>query len=113
MAKETMEFFDTELIPWTPIEGTDPVVYQKILSRDPEDGSYTRLVRVQSGSETAGVRWHDCWEEVFLVEGVMIDLTLNKVYSPGHFACHAPGVKHGPYRTDTGYVTLETYTYKK
>ena len=38
MAKPELEFFNTEIIPWKPIEGS-PGQYEKILSRDPKTGS--------------------------------------------------------------------------
>jgi len=43
MFKPELEFFDTEAIPWKPIENS-PGQYEKILSMDPETGSHTRLL---------------------------------------------------------------------
>jgi len=43
MAKPELDFFDTEVIPWKPIEGA-PGQYEKILSKDPKTGSFTRLI---------------------------------------------------------------------
>ena len=39
MAKPKLEFFNTEAIPWEPIKNS-PGQYEKILSKDPETGSY-------------------------------------------------------------------------
>jgi hypothetical protein len=39
MAKSELDYFDTEIIPWKPIEGS-PGQYEKILSKDPETGSF-------------------------------------------------------------------------
>ena len=50
MAKPKLEFFNTEIIPWKPIEGS-PGQYEKILSKDPETGSFTRLLLYQPDFE--------------------------------------------------------------
>jgi len=39
MAKPELEYFDTETIPWKPSENS-PGQYEKILSKDPETGSF-------------------------------------------------------------------------
>ena len=39
MAKPKLEFFNTEAIPWEPIKNS-PGQYEKILSKDPETGSF-------------------------------------------------------------------------
>ena len=39
MAKPELDYFDTEIITWKPIEGS-PGQYEKILSKDPETGSF-------------------------------------------------------------------------
>lgn len=39
MAKPELDYFDTEIIPWKPIEGS-PGQYGKILNKDPETGSF-------------------------------------------------------------------------
>ena len=59
MAKQEREFFPAEEVPWEP----DPVVkglYQRIISRDPEAGDYTRLLRFDPGTDTspAGTQNH-------------------------------------------------------
>lgn len=39
MAKPELNYFNTEIIPWKPIEGS-PGQHEKILSKDPETGSF-------------------------------------------------------------------------
>lgn len=116
MAKPELEFFDTELIPWKPIEGA-PGKYEKILSRDPETGSYTRLLMSEPdmdayvehpGVAPGKVLCHDDFvEECFIVRGTLIDTVNNKTYKAGYYACRPLGMKHGPFFHPTGAVTLE------
>ena len=112
MAKPELEFHDTELIPWVPVEGQGPGVYEKILSRDPADGSFTRLIRTEPGV-TKPVLVHDHWEEVYILEGTITDLSLNKTFKAGYYACRPPGMKHGPFKTDIGSMSFEVKYYKK
>lgn len=120
MAKPEMEFFDTELIPWKPVEGAPPGVYEKILSIDPEMGSYTRLLMSSpdmhayiSHPEAAlgkVLRHDDFVEENFIIRGTLIDTLNNKTYGPGYYACRPVGMEHGPFFHPTGAVTLEIRT---
>ena len=120
MAKPELEFFDTELIPWKPIEGR-PGHYEKILSRDPVTGSYTRLIMSQPDLD-AVIRQYkslpgkvlcheDFWEEVFVVRGTLIDTVNSKTYKAGYYACRPPGMRHGPFFHPTGAISCEFRTY--
>jgi hypothetical protein len=59
---------------------------------------------------------HDYWEEVFLVTG---DLYVGndaagqggEKFSPFTYACRPPGAYHGPFRSETGCLLLETHYY--
>ena len=116
MAKPELEFFDTELIPWKPIEGA-PGKYERILSRDPETGSYTRLflyepdldscIRQPKSAPGKVICHEDFWEEIFVIRGTLIDTANNKTYKAGYYACRPPGMKHGPFSHPTGAVTFE------
>jgi len=50
---------------------------------------------------------HDYYEEVHLLAGELYDLTLDRVFTAGHYASRPPGMPHGPYRTGTGCTMLE------
>ena len=115
MNKPALEFFSTELIPWKPIvEGRS---YEKILSRDPETSSYTRLLMslpdldasIRDLDHPAGkVLLHDDFhEEVFVVQGTLLDPKINKTYKAGYYACRPPGMPHGPFFHPTGAISLE------
>jgi hypothetical protein len=51
---------------------------------------------------------HEYFEEVYLLEGSLTDLTLGKTFHKGDYAARRPGMPHGPYRTDEGCTMLET-----
>jgi len=118
--KPELEFFDTRLLPWEEVEGA-PGVHQKILSADPDKGSYTRLVMSQPdmadsirdyNNPKGKLLVHDFWEEVFILRGSIIDTVLNQTFKEGFYACRPPGMKHGPLFHPTGCVSLETRYYK-
>jgi hypothetical protein len=101
--KTEREFFPTGDIAWS---GSG--ITEKVLSQDAEDGTLTRLARWAPGttSGTEVIR-HDYVEEVYLLEGSLIDLTLGQTFGPGDYACRPPGMPHGPYSTADGCTMLE------
>jgi hypothetical protein len=110
MAKPEMEIQDIEHIPWQPVVGagvSGSGIYERILSKDPKTGNYTRLLKVEPGVETAELLSHDVWEEIWVVEGKMIDKGKNLVLTKGMYGCRPPGMKHGPYSYPEGVVCLE------
>ncbi|HCL80226.1 MAG TPA: hypothetical protein DIC53_09705 [Synergistaceae bacterium] len=98
MAKQTIEFSDTLLMgEWRQVKGAPVGISEKILSRDPETGNLTRLVRFAPGVQIPAVQIHDFCEEVYILEGYMID-TGKKLTAPaGYYACRPVGMVHGPY----------------
>ena len=60
-----------------------------------------------------GVLTHDFWEEVYIIEGSFVDITLNQKFSAGDYAIRPPGMRHGPWRTDEGVTTFESRYYSK
>jgi hypothetical protein len=80
-----------------------------ILSSDVDTGLVTRLARFAPGTETGalGVLRHPFWEEAYMLEGTLHDLTLGETFVAGSYACRPPGMPHGPWRTDTGCTVLE------
>jgi hypothetical protein len=111
--KPEREFFRPDHLPWDPVAPSPgggaggAGVTQKILSRDPETGDVTRLLRFESGVETADPIVHDFWEEVWILEGELVDLGKGQTFTAGMYACRPPGMVHGPYRVSTGCLTLE------
>jgi hypothetical protein len=82
---------------------------EAILSRDPDSGTFTRLLRFPPGTDTSpnGTLTHDCWEEVWILEGTLHDLRLDQTFGAGMYACRPPGMAHGPWRSNEGCLTFE------
>jgi hypothetical protein len=107
--KDEHEFLDSARVPWRPAAGS-PGVSERVLSAGPDaEVELTRLARWAPGLDTsaAGVIRHAYYEEVYLLEGELEDLTLGRTFTPGHYASRPPGMPHGPYRTGTGCLMLE------
>jgi hypothetical protein len=105
--KEEFEFFAVGDVPWRDAE---PGVQEKVLSRDPGDPAVlTRLARWAPGRDTtdAGVITHEYVEEVYLLEGELLDVSLGVTFTAGQYASRRPGMRHGPYRTPAGCTMLE------
>lgn len=115
MAKPEFEFFDVNLIEWTPVAGKAAGMSERILARDEKTGVMTRLLRFAPGTNTSpnGVLTHDFWEELMILEGSLRDLTLNQVFTKGMYACRPPGMPHGPWETAEGCVTFEVRYYSR
>ncbi len=119
MPKPELEFFRPDHIPWQPVAGSATAgvggagVKEKILSRDEKSGDVTRLVRFDAGVETTETITHDFWEEVWILEGELIDLGKKQTFTAGMYACRPPGMVHGPYRIPKGCTTLEFRYYKR
>jgi hypothetical protein len=119
MPKPELEFFRPDQIPWQPVTGSTtagvggPGVKEKILSRDEKTGDVTRLVRFDAGVETTETITHDFWEEVWILEGELVDLGKKQTFTQGMYACRPPGMVHGPYRIAKGCTTLEFRYYKR
>ena len=114
MQKPELEYFDTETLPWTAPAGGLPGMHERVLAADPATGDLTRLAKWDAGVDTTplGVQAHDFWEELIILDGSMVDLTLNQTFRKGYYACRPPGMRHGPWRTDDGCVTFEIRIYE-
>jgi len=120
MPKPELEFFAPDHLPWEPVAASSATggaggagIEQKILSRDPASGDVTRLLRFAAGVETTETIAHDFWEEVWILEGELVDVCKQRTFSAGMYACRPPGMIHGPYRVPRGCLTLETRYGKK
>lgn len=113
MAMPELEFFDPSSLPETPVDGI-PTLTEKILSRDPATGDYTRILQFAPGTDTSpmGVQRHDFWEEVWILEGSIHDLSLDQTFVAGMYACRPPGMPHGPWRSQDGCRTLEMRSHR-
>jgi hypothetical protein len=110
MAKPEREFFPVSDVAWTPVfAGVVDGLSERILATDPRTGVATRMLRFERGTNTtaAGPQMHDFWEEVYIVEGSLHDLTLNQTFPSGTYACRPPGMPHGPWLAPDGCLTFE------
>jgi hypothetical protein len=108
MPKPALEFFAVAAIPWSDVPG-QPGVSERVLSRDPETGMLTRILRWAPGVDTSasGVAVHDYVEEVLILAGSMRDLTLGETFAAGWYASRPPGMAHGPWVSAEGCEMLE------
>jgi len=109
MIKPELEFFPAVSIKWTRVAGNVPGLYERILAQDPETGIATRMLRFNPGTDTSanGIVVHEFWEEVYILEGSIYDIPLEKKFTAGMYACRPPGMKHGPWKTAEGCTTFE------
>ena len=67
----------------------------------------TCLVKFDAGVESSETIAHDFWEEVWILEGELIDLGKQQTFTAGMYACRPPGMLHGPYRVTKPTLTFE------
>lgn len=92
-----------------PIKG----IKEKLLSVDPETGAYTRIVMFLPGFKFDRCLNHPFWEELFILDGHMIDYATDTLYTKGSYGCRPPGMDHGPFGTEIGCTLLETVWYAR
>jgi hypothetical protein len=110
MPKPELEFFPVTGVEWTPaLGGIVPGLYERILASDSDSGVATRILRFDPGTDTsvAGIQVHTFWEEVYVLEGSLHDLTLKQTFPKGTYACRPPGMPHGPWVAPEGCLTFE------
>lgn len=109
MSKPELEFFPVASVLWVPLEGMVSGLFERILAHDPKVGVATRMLRFMPGTDTSpnGPLVHDFWEEVYILEGSLYDLTLGKLFHAGMYACRPPGMTHGPWKSEDGCTTFE------
>ena len=93
MAKKQFEFHDTDNIPWEPVKG-HPGAYQRILNKDLETSSITKLVKYDPNVKINEVLRHDFYEEVYIISGGQ--KFRNFTIGAGDYAYRHPGMVHGP-----------------
>ena len=110
MPKPEREFFPVSDVDWTPaMGGSVPGLTERVLATEPETGVATRLLRFAPGTNTsaAGPQVHTFWEEVYILDGALHDLTLGQTFPSGTYACRPPGMPHGPWVAPDGCTTFE------
>lgn len=115
MSKPEIEFTPVANTEWTPVPGGVPGLEERILASDPIGKVATRMLRFAPGADSSpnGIVIHDFWEEVYILQGSLHDISLNETFPAGTYACRPPGMKHGPWRSDEGCITFEVRYYSK
>ena len=121
ISKPHLEFHPLDLDSgWETPAGYPDGIAQKILAGELDEaaqsGNRTRLLRFGPGVFTTVPFCHDYWEEVYLVSG---DLYVGsdehgnggERFEPNTYACRPPGVDHGPFRSEAGWLLLEVHYY--
>lgn len=108
MSKPELEFRSVDAH-WQRCAGDAEGLFERILARDGTSPVATRLLRFDPGADSSpnGVQEHDFWEEIYILEGEIIDLNLNESFSAGMYACRPPGMIHGPWRSLNGALLFE------
>lgn len=109
MPMKDMEFFDPtdddSSFDWQSTPGYDEGGEELVLYED--DGRQTRLLRLAPGTETDKVLTHDFYEEVYIIQGGLIDKRLDEAFSVGMYACRTPEMEHGPYKAPVGCMMID------
>lgn len=115
MAKPEVEFTPTASVEFTPCDPPIEGLSEAILARDDEDGSVTRILKFEPGTDTSpnGVLTHDFWEEVFILKGSFVDQRLQKTFSAGDWATRPPGMEHGPWISEHGAKMFEVRYFRQ
>ena len=108
MPKPELEFA-VPAADWTAAGDQVEGIWEQILSKDPDTGSHTRILRFEPGVDSTanGTLRHEFWEEVFIVAGDLTDLRLGETFTAGMYACRPPGMPHGPWRSAEGVLMVE------
>ncbi|WP_020387632.1 cupin domain-containing protein [Kribbella catacumbae] len=104
--KAQHEFFPAADVPWATTEAEG--ISQRLLSSSGDDGTLTGIARWAPGTSSGSeVIRHEYFEEVYLLDGSLTDISLGKTFKKGDYAARRPGMPHGPYRTGEGCTMLE------
>lgn len=114
MTRPAVEFLDYKTIESQKIDGLVEGLSERVISQDDKGENLARVLEFQPGTDTTpnGVQTHDYWEEIYIIEGSVVDLTLNQTFSKGMVASRPPGMKHGPWKTSEGCIMYEVRYYK-
>ncbi len=113
MSHKPVEFIDYHTFKEKKIEGNVEGLFERVISGSKEGKKLVRVMEFKPGTDTTpnGVQAHDYWEEVYIIKGSFVDLTLNEEFTEGMVASRPPGMKHGPWQSANGCTLLEVRYY--
>ena len=98
MPKKELEFTDFRKFAETPstnVKGLSERVIEKIRKRTWQHGYWSSAGYRYFAERSANSRF---LEELYIIEGSIIDLVLNEEFTAGMVATRPPGMKHGPWK---------------
>lgn len=109
MPKPAVEFTPVSAFAFTELDPPVDGMTHAMLAQDPDTGMHTRILRFEPGADTstAGLQRHDCWEELYIIDGDLTDLTLGASFGAGDWATRPPGMPHGPWSSAGGATMFE------
>ncbi|MFE0505911.1 nitrilase-related carbon-nitrogen hydrolase [Peribacillus butanolivorans] len=109
ISRPEIEFTDYKNFKLEPIDGFVEGLSQRVISENSSTQEMVRILEFAPGTDTTpnGVQVHHYWEELYVVKGSVIDLTLNKIFTAGMVASRPPGMQHGPWKSTDGCVMFE------
>lgn len=119
MQKPHLEFHTLDLNQgWETPPGYPAGIKQKIIAGTLDEanriGNRTRLLAFEPGVYTTEPFVHEYWEEVYLLSGDLIvgndaDGNGGECFTGATYASRPPGAVHGPFKSNTGCMLLETH----
>lgn len=84
-------------------------IHMMIVNEDAATGRRSLLQRYDPGAANAtSIVPHPYIEEVYIIEGDLTDTTLGRTFTKGMYAYRKPGMKHGPYASQSGCLMFVT-----
>lgn len=107
--REEKEFTHFSQFPIAPIDGKVKGLSERMISGEPDSDDLVRVLEFAPGTDTTpnGIQAHDYWEEIFIVEGSIYDITLKQEFTAGMIATRRPKMEHGPWKTEKGCIMYE------
>jgi len=96
---------------WKRPKGEPKGVYEVRL-REHDDGSYSHLIRIESGVDLKLPAVHEFYEEAYYISGEMLNTKTRKKIKAGDYVFHSPGEPHGPFKCLKTCLILEFRYYK-
>lgn len=114
MTRPEIEFTHFEEFEAKQIPGSTQGRTQRIISKNEKTGDFVRISEFAPGVDSSeeGVQIHDYWEKLYIIEGSVIDIELDKEFTAGMVASRPPGMKHGPWKSPNGCKMFEVVYYK-
>lgn len=90
----------------------EPEGVQEALLNTHKDGSYTHVLKVEAGTIFPERVSHEFFEEVYYIQGEMVNTKTHKKIRGGAYVLHRPGEYHGPFKCLKTCLILEFRYYK-